>query len=150
MRRSNHSAQSGFYQEPQYAREETRFWEWLITDNKEILDGKNGPLRVKEAVPKKVQDDINGKLMKLRNDFLLIFFGMNLIWLVLMIVLKIESEDLNVTITINGYNSDGAFCGNPCTNTSHNMLALAFLIFYFVLITIQFICMLAHRWTRES
>ena len=90
----------------------------------------------------KAKKDFESSLLGLRNQFLTGFFGLNLAWLVLMVVVDLESEQLSVNIS---FNSE-SFCGPPCTKSSQNPLSFAFLLFYLVLLTIQFLCMVIHRW----
>ena len=39
------------------------------------------------------------------------------------------------------------FCGYPCKTKNQNTASLSFLIFYVILLLIQFGCMLVHRWS---
>ena len=84
---------------------------------------------------------IRAGLSSLRDKFLLIFYGMNVSWLVIVVALLVEIDTLSFKV-------HGLFCGDSgCSETTLNPMSAFFLVFYFVLLAIQLICMLVHRWS---
>ena len=140
------------------------FFRWLINGSSQ----DKGPLAV---APERTEDQNKQHKEALRaerNSFLTIFFGLNLAWMVLMLVVEIEGNKLgfslsnffvtteetcpveeSVTVSPSPSNETClyGFCGYPCKYNEQNPLSFMFLLFYLVLLIIQFVSMLSHRWS---
>ena len=110
---------------------ETAYWESLIKKY----------LYVEKPASEEHKKKIIDGLASLRDKFLLIFYGMNISWLVLVVALLVEIDTLSFQV-------QGLFCGNSgCGTTTLNPMSAFFLVFYFVLLGIQLLCMMVHRWS---
>ena len=128
-----------------------------------------GPLAVANERTEKQNEHHKEALRAERNSFLTIFFGLNLAWMVLMVVVEIEGSKLGfslsslfetdekvcpvdesvnvVTVSPSNETCLYGFCGYPCKYSEQNPLSFMFLVFYLVLLIIQFVSMLSHRWS---
>lgn len=121
------------------------FFSWLVQD-------KLSPLHDSESVQKKRHED----LLALRNDFCFVYFLLNLAWLLVVFVVQIVlaendayvafeysvplpgCKDLNAAALLDDSKFKQFFQFNP--------INLIFMLFYVVVMFIQFGCMLIHRW----
>ena len=150
---------------------EQLFLEWLVSEEKDgplYVEKEKFEDEYSQKLKKDHDEKLQTELKQLRNGFLGTFFGFNLAWLVLMTAITILGSilDFNISAVVptkpcttsqnktaseDGVAPDDStclqgFCGYPCIYTDQNPLTLLFLVFYLVLLLIQFFCMLVHRW----
>jgi len=138
--------------------EEFKFWKNLVDED---LYHTNSRITTETEIKEKIEKDKKTKkeLQELRNTFITGFFMANAVWMVILLALQQVGSDLNIKL-------NGAFCGELigwnlnsswvegdeesnrfiCQPDGINPLSLVFLLFYAVLIIIQFFCLLFHRW----
>ena len=108
---------------------ETQFWQKLI--EKYLY-----PLSQNKALENKIKVD----LKTLRNNAAFLFFMLNFLWLFIIFLLQVVQDQLKETLYIRVPRRDG-------TEEKHfEPLSVAFLVFFALIILIQFISMLFHRY----
>ncbi|XP_076823366.1 chitin synthase chs-2-like isoform X2 [Clavelina lepadiformis] len=113
-----------FAEEKSIDNNERLFWQKLI---KKYLE----PL--KENKNKK--QEIAGNLKDLRNRMSAAYIMINALWLVLNFALQLSITDVAIVFYIGS------------TKNTVNPIQFAFLVFFFIILLIQFTCMLLHRWS---
>ncbi|XP_035658099.1 chitin synthase chs-1-like [Branchiostoma floridae] len=104
---------------------ETKFWKSLIAKYLHPLEED-----------KQDQERIAGELKSLRNKVTFGFFMLNALWMIVTFVLQINTKDLYIPYQL----PDG-------TNLKVEALGLAFLVFFIVVLVIQFVSMVFHRFS---
>ncbi|XP_077968967.1 chitin synthase chs-2-like isoform X2 [Styela clava] len=105
--------------------QEHEFWKLMI--NKYLL-----PLEENKADQARIKDD----LIQLRNKMTGAYFLINGLWIVLTFSLTLAIQDINITF----YDKNG-------NEIVLQPLAFLFLIFFLIILVIQFLTMLVHRWS---
>ncbi|XP_019617474.1 PREDICTED: uncharacterized protein LOC109464835 [Branchiostoma belcheri] len=104
---------------------EAKFWRTLIAKYLHPLDED-----------KQEQERIAGELKSLRNKVTFGFFMLNALWMIVTFVLQINTKDLYVPYKL----PDG-------TELKVEALGLAFLTFFIIVLVIQFVSMVFHRFS---
>ncbi|KAI8497118.1 chitin synthase I [Branchiostoma belcheri] len=104
---------------------ETKFWRTLIAKYLHPLEED-----------KQEQERIAGELKSLRNKVTFGFFMLNALWMIVTFVLQINTKDLYVPYKL----PDG-------TELKVEALGLAFLTFFIIVLVIQFVSMVFHRFS---
>nr|CAB3263092.1 uncharacterized protein LOC101242576 [Phallusia mammillata] len=104
--------------------DEREFWKYLIKKYLHPLD---------EDKAEKAR--IKGELKDLRNKMTGAYFLANALWLVLNFALQLTITDIAISFVIEG------------TVVTVNPISFAFLLFFLIILVIQFTCMLVHRWS---
>ena len=124
------------------------FFSWLVQD-------KLSPRHDSDAVQKQRHED----LLALRNDFVFIYFLLNLAWLLVIFVVQLVLADNDAYLTF-GYSVPLPGCEDLSAAAlssalddnkfkqyfQFNPINLCFMLFYVVVMLIQFGCMIVHRW----
>lgn len=175
-----------FDQNPTKTSSEYTFWRWLVNDTDPIIKNmpgieespstsqtslsQDGPLKPERSAnltkmrPSEKRDyqakqkSDSSDLFALRSQFLTIFFGLNVTWLILNLVIEIELQDDNFVFSdpmhlfdsckgkYNETSVEQEFLSG-CEDSTINPLSFFFLLGYLILLSIQFVCMLYHRWS---
>nr|BBB15954.1 chitin synthase [Ciona robusta] len=104
--------------------DEREFWKYMLSNYLYPLDeNKDEKARIKE------------NLRDLRNKMTGAYFLANALWLVLNFALQLTITDISISFYING------------EKMQVNPVSFLFLIFFLIILLIQFTCMLMHRWS---
>ena len=109
---------------------EMRFW-------KKLIEFYLYPLPPDKAREEKLQHD----LIQLRNNSVFGYFMLNLLWLVIIFQLQLLKEQLEGGFFIPIPRAD-----NPEEFERFEPLGFVFLMFFAVILTLQFLAMIVHRW----
>jgi len=104
--------------------EERDFWKYLIKHYLHPIDAD----KEKEA---KIKED----LKTLRNKCTSGYYFANALWIVLNFAMQLSTEELGISYTVDG------------VVVTFNPAQITFLVFFLIILLIQFFCMLSHRWS---
>lgn len=115
--------------------EEAKFWTALIAESLFPADSNHPEaLRIKSN-EKQMQQEVRST----RNSYLLLIIVMNAVWLVLNISIQLVYDDLSIT-------TKGFGCARTnCPADDVQPFTIFALIFYFIVLVVQYGCMLIHR-----
>jgi chitin synthase len=114
---------------------EARFWRELITSYLVPLIGTNAGLE--EAMVEQMKN--------IRNKVAMSFLMVNSLFILMVFLLELRRDDLFIWITSPFSTSD-----KKANSVQIEPTGIAFLLFFFVLMMVQFIAMLMHRWGTFS
>lgn len=129
------------------SREEELFWKelikaYLFPEDRAEEEDQNGNIKINEkAVKLKTKTNILIKAVrKLRNNYLSLLLIMNTVWLTINLAVKYSYDVVSIK-------TKGVFCQDlsQCPKVEIQPFSFLFLIFYFLVMSLQWLCMVKHR-----